>query len=642
MVFRKSIFYFIFRSYLLSITIFFVYRLLLFFLEISRISWSQESIVNVLKSFVMGIRFDIVISGYILFIPIFILLVGYIFGKQLKQLHKLLFYWIFILFSLSFVISSADIPYFQQFFTRFSVGAFEWIDSPAFVFKMLLEEPSYFLFVIPFIFFEVFFYKQLKKNFEIISDLSYINQKIVIKTGLSLIVLALMFLGIRGRIQKKSPIRIGTAYFCQDPFLNQLGLNPSFTLIRSYLDTFDKKNQEVQLMNDKEAVSNVQKYLHITNNKYTSPIARKISCDSVITTKPNIIIVIMESMSAAKMKRHGNKFNLTPFLDSLSYKSYYFDHIYTAGEHTYNGIFSTLFSFPALYRQHTMKKIRQYHGIASVLKDKGYSTIYFTTHDSQFDNVEGFLRANSFDRIISQIDYPEKEIKTTLGVPDDYMFRFSMPILNELHQKGKPFFSTFMTTSDHGPFYIPPYFHPKSSKIKQQIVEYADWSLRQFITAASKQDWFDNTIFVFVADHGAAIDVQYPIALNYHHSPLLFYAPKLLKPKLFSNIGGQIDVFPTIMGLLKQDYINNTLGVDLINDNRPYIMINADNKVAALDKDFLFILNKDSKKLYKYQTNNKSDFIDSLPSKAKEMELYLKSNLQAYQYLLKKDLTKVN
>jgi hypothetical protein len=231
----------------------------------------------VLKAFVMGIRFDIVISGYILFIPVFILLVEYIFGKQLKQLHKLLFYWIFILFSLSFVISSADIPYFQQFFTRFSVGAFEWIDSPAFVFKMLLEEPSYFLFVIPFIFFEVFFYKQLKKNFEIISDLSYINQKIYIKTGLSLIVLALMFLGIRGRIQKKSPIRIGTAYFCQDPFLNQLGLNPSFTLIRSYLDTFDKKNQEVQLMNDKEAVSNVQKYLHITNNKYTSPIAQKLA-----------------------------------------------------------------------------------------------------------------------------------------------------------------------------------------------------------------------------------------------------------------------------------------------------------------------------------------------------------------------------
>ncbi|NJO93030.1 MAG: LTA synthase family protein, partial [Chloroflexia bacterium] len=75
-------------------------------------------------------------------------------------------------------------------------------------------------------------------------------------------------------------------------------------------------------------------------------------------------------MSAAKMTRHGNKNNLTPFLDELSKKSIYFEHTYTCGFHTFNGIFGTLFSFPAIYRQHSMKKMRRYNGISSTLKAK--------------------------------------------------------------------------------------------------------------------------------------------------------------------------------------------------------------------------------------------------------------------------------
>ena len=121
-------------------------------------------------------------------------------------------------------------------------------------------------------------------------------------------------------------------------------------------------------------------------------------------------------MSAAKMSRNGNPNNLTPFMDSLAKNSLYFDNIYTTGKHTFNGIFSTLFSFPALYRQHPMKVINNYDGIASVLSEKGYSTTYVTTHDSQFDNAEGFLRANKFQNIINESNYPSSEVKTTLGV----------------------------------------------------------------------------------------------------------------------------------------------------------------------------------------------------------------------------------
>jgi len=629
------------KIYIVSISIFSAFRLILFVSELDRLDLTSETINNIFWAFVIGIRFDIVITGYMMFFPALALLISSIINKRNLLFSNIIFYFLLIVFSISFVISASDIPYFNQFFKRFEIGAFEWMDSPGFVFNMIIEEPRYVLAIIPFLLSVFLFYKLLKVIFNKYekNELDNSNKHIILKIIISLLFLSLIFVGIRGRLQKKSPIRIGTAYFCQDPFLNQLGLNPVFTLIRSYIDSKNVNNKSINLIDNNIAINNEKKYLDIKHELDFSPIARKIDFDTINRIKPNIIVIIMESMSAAKMQRYGNNDKLTPFLDSLSHKSYFFNSIYTAGEHTFNGVFSTLFSFPAIYKQHTMKHIRRYMGMSYALKQKGYSTSYFTTHDGQFDNVEGFLYANDFDNIIAQSNYPAKEIKTTLGVPDDYMFRFSIPKISELHKTGKPFFVSFMTASDHGPYYIPEYFHPHSNEIKKQIVEYADWSLQKFIALASKTDWFDNTIFVFVADHGAAMNVKYPISLNYHHTPLIFYAPKILIPQEYNCIGGQIDIFPTLMGITKQPYINNTLGIDLINQKRPYIIINGEDKVAALDNNFLLILNDDDRMLYKYKNDDRTNYINDYPDKANEMEIYLKSNLQVYQYMLNNSKT---
>jgi phosphoglycerol transferase MdoB-like AlkP superfamily enzyme len=290
-----------------------------------------------------------------------------------------------------------------------------------------------------------------------------------------------------------------------------------------------------------------------------------------------------------------------------------------------------------------MKKINQFDGISSTLLKNNYSTTYFTTHDSQFDNIEGFLRANDFQNIISQSDYPNSEIKTTLGVPDDYMFRYSIPILNKLHKNEKPFFATFMTSSDHGPYYIPEYFTPNTNDIKKQITEYADWSLNRFIKMSSKEQWFDNTIFVFVADHGAPLDAKYDISLNYFHTPLIFFAPKIFQHnKTYKNIGSQIDIYPTIMGMLKIPYINNTLGVDLINKKRKYAIINDDDKIGILDTSYFCILKKHEAKLFKYRKDDKVDYSTQNKEIVEMMTEYGKANMQVFQMMLLNKQTTLN
>jgi len=347
----------------------------------------------------------------------------------------------------------------------------------------------------------------------------------------------------------------------------------------------------------------------------------------------------MESMSAAKMSRYGNTDNLTPFLDSLANNALCFDNIYSAGIHTFNGIYATLFSYPAIFRQHPLKDVEmlRYNGISNVLKQHDYSSIYFTTHDGQFDNVEGFVIANDYDEVVSEANYPREEVKSTLGVPDDYFFEFAIPKLNDLNNKGKPFIAALMTSSDHGPYIIPKYFKPRNKDVKKQITEYADWSLRKFINLSSKEKWYDNTIFVFVADHGSRMNSIYEMPLNYHHSPLIIYSPNN-KAKKIDNFGGQIDVFPTIMGLLNLPYTNNTMGVDLLKHKRPYIYFCADDKYGVVDNDFFLIVRGKSKSLFKYKDKDRTNYISDYSDIANRMDNYAKSNIQASQFIIGNNL----
>lgn len=625
------------KIYLLALVIFSLFRFILFINEIDRID-TTVPITDILYAFIMGIRFDIVICGYILLLPYILLTANFLFFKT-HFLKTISFGFIAILFSFAFLVGAADIPYFKQFFSRFSVTAFEWADSPLFVFKMIIEEPRYWLYIIPLLISLFIFYKILRKIIYAKSDLPT-QPKLWLQTLVSLLFLGVMFIGIRGRFDEKSPIRTGTAYFCNHPFLNQLGLNPNFTLIRSYLDKMKEENKPIELIDNDIAIANVQKYLNISNIDSVFPILRAENQADSNTQYKNIVIVIMESMSAAKMGIHGNQDKLTPFLDSLSKSSYYFENTYTAGIHTFNGIFSTLFSYPALFKQHPMKEssILKYRGIATSTKKHNYSSIYFTTHDGQFDNVEGFLLANDFEQVVSKKDYPAEKVKTTLGVPDDFMFEFSIPKLNELSQKGKPFLSVFMTASDHGPYYLPEYFKPKNTDIKKQIVEYADYSLQKFMQLSSQQPWYENTLFVFVADHGAPLSALYDLSLDYNHSPLIFYQPTMIhEAKVFSNMAGQIDVFPSIMGLLKIPFENNTLGINLFAEARPYIYFNADDKYGVIDQKWLLIVKQDNTiGLYKYADKDLTNYEKQYPDIVKQMKDYAESNLQTSQYMIKK------
>lgn len=629
------------KFYLLLLAIYFAFRLALLLLNLDRVG--ETTAWDVIQAFIMGVRFDIVSIGFVISIPTIILTVFSFFGKK-SRLFEQIYTWVLtVCFTITFGICAADIPYFDQFFDRFNITAFEWMATgdSAFVFKMIFEEPTYILMMLPvlacgFVFW--FFANRIMKHSTDWESVNYVRY------GISVVLLwGLVFIGMRGRLNEKSPIMVGTAYFGNNAMLNQLGLNPNFTLARSWLDSKDPDNKKVRFMPDEEAIALVQQNLGIENPDPEFPIAREIVTDSV-SNNYNVIVVIMESMSYNKTAHGGNTRNLTPFLDELMDKSLSFSNCYTTGTHTYCGIYSTSVSYPVIFRNQALKRIPvlQYDGIAATLQKNGYQTAYFTTHDKEFDNVAGFLSLNGVERIVSQADYPMSEVKTTLGVPDDFMFRFSMDVFDEMASNGRPFCATMMTASDHGPFYIPDYFKPRNEEIKYQITEYADWSLQRFIEMASEKPWFDNTLFVFVADHGAALDTDYSIPLSYFHSPMVFYMPKHLQAVENESIASQMDIFPTVMGILGRSYVNNTFGVDLLRDGRKYAYFMGDDKYGVINSEWLFI-NKpvdEQKGLYKYREKDKKNYISEYPEIAKEMQKYGESAWQVSEYQQVKKKTK--
>ena len=643
----KHIIY-LFFTYLLGILLFTLFRVILLAVEYKHLGDipGPERLTILLKAFFMGFRFDTVISGYILFIPLLVLSITSSLRIDNKIIYRFIFVYLYISYLFAFLICGIDIPYFNHYFSHLTVVVLTWLDDAGFILKMIFQDFRLWWGLIPFIIFAVAYYLAAKK----IAHKTLIEKPLpasksktaylAVNIGLSLAAVVVLFIGVRGRVGEKSPIKIGTAYFCDYAFANQLGLNPVYTFFHSYINSLQAENKSIHLMDSQKAIDNVRKYLNIPGDtQQQSPIARNITPDQP-ALNANVVLIIMEGLSAAHMKRYGNPDNLTPFLDRIADRGYCFDNVYTSGIHTFNGIYAALFSYPAIRKQHPLKTVsmKKNSGMAAELRKHGYATVYFTTHDAQFDNIGGFLRANDFERIVSLADYPGDKRRSTLGVPDDFMFDFSMPILDELAQREKPFLAVMMTGSNHRPFIVPRYFKPRGKEEEKQIVEYSDWALQKFIRMASRRGWFKRTLFVFISDHGLAINAVYDMPLNLNHTPFIIFSPRLIKEgRRFTCLGGQIDVFPTIMGLLKYPYVNNTLGIDLLNEKekRPYIYFSADDKYGVLDDEYYLIVREERNPgLYKYKTGDPRDYLSRYPQKVEIMKAYAESMFQTMQWLI--------
>src|SRR5476651_2700397 len=313
--------------------------------------------------------------------------------------------------------------------------------------------------------------------------------------------------------------------------------------------------------------------------------------------KPNIVLVTIESFSAKFMGRKGDGRNLTPNLDVLRQQSLYFNNFCATGTRTDRGLEAITLAIPPTPGRSIVKRIGRESGFASLgqhLGAIGYDSVFVYGGRGYFDNMNAFFSGNGY-RVVDQSSVAESEIsfKNAWGMADEDLYRQTLKLADADYAKQQPFLLQLMTTSNHRPYTYPDgRIDIKSGNGRDGAVKYTDHAIGKFLNAARQKPWFDNTIFVFVADHtaGSAGKEDLPIA-NYQ-IPLFIYAPKLIDAGENAKLASQIDLAPTLLGLLNLNYESTFFGRDLLQDNPlpPRVVVGNYQHLGLFDGKDLAIL----------------------------------------------------
>nr|MBP7473229.1 sulfatase-like hydrolase/transferase [Prevotella sp.] len=283
----------------------------------------------------------------------------------------------------------------------------------------------------------------------------------------------------------------------------------------------------------------------------------------------NIVLITIESMSGDFLERYGNTENLTPNLDKLMKQGMCFDNLYAVGNRTVRGLEAVTLCVPPSPGESVIKQKNNQNlfSTAHILRSKGYNVDFIYGGDSYFDNMKEFFSGNGF-KVIDQSDFKdyEKTFGTIWGVCDEDLFNKSIKVLNNNAKTGKPFFTHIMTVSNHRPYLYPDgkIDIPSSKKCREGGVKYTDYAIGKFFETAKKQPWFKNTIFIITADHCASSAGSMDIPLNEYHIPGLIYAPGIIAPSVNEKLVSQIDLMPTVFGILHFNYASRFFGQNVL------------------------------------------------------------------------------
>ena len=401
------------------------------------------------------------------------------------------------------------------------------------------------------------------------------------RAGWFILAFLLFGLAIFGRIGQY-PLRWSDAFSLGSDYKANLSLNP----FQSFFSSMKFRHSAYDEAKVKEALPVLAPYFGFRGG--AEGYERNISPRAgALTSRPNVVVVICESFSGYKSSMWGNPLNTTPFFKGMCDKGVFFDHCFTPSYGTARGVWAVITGIPDVEVSTTTSSRNpsavDQHTIINNFE--GYDKLYFLGGSTSWANIRGLLTNNIKGlHLYEQDDYSAPKVDVW-GISDKNLFLEANKVLRQ--QVGKPFFAIIQTADNHRPYTIPQedrqVFHPitvaedslrkcgYSSNDEMNAFRYTDFGYQTFMEAASKEKYFDNTVFLFIGDHGIPGDAgaMLPRAwtdqrLTAEHVPLLIYAPKLLAPERIRTHCSQVDVLPTLAGLCNLSYRNTTLGRDLL------------------------------------------------------------------------------
>ena len=427
----------------------------------------------------------------------------------------------------------------------------------------------------------------VKKSENYIENIPTIAEKIKI-TGMhfALIVISLFLIPFLSTKENSDNI-----------FANELEANGIYKFYKAFMNSELNYFKFYKTLPEKEAYGLLNSQIPSSISGTTLRDIKSVAAEN----HKNVVLITIESYSAEFLKMYGNEQKITPFLDSLASKSLVFSNLYAVGNRTVRGLEAVTLSLPPTAGESVIKRVdnKEKFSTGSVFKQKGYNVKYLYGGDAYFDNMQDFFAGNGYE-IIDKKTFKPNEItfQNIWGVCDEDMYNKAITEMNSEFKENKPFFNHIMTVSNHRPFTYPndKIDIPGDAKSREGGVKYTDFAMKEFFNKAKKQPWFANTVFVILADHCASSSGKTELPIDKYRIPAMVYSPGFIAPKHYTNLMSQIDVMPTVFGLLNFNYKSKFFGQDVLkSDYKPRALIATYQNLGLIKDTILTIISPKQK-----------------------------------------------
>ncbi|HEX6334228.1 MAG TPA: sulfatase-like hydrolase/transferase [Flavisolibacter sp.] len=596
----------VFNLLVIFILMFTMYRLITFLV----FRPAGEELTEVFPAFFLGLRFDLRWIS-VLLAPIVIASLRAEFSPFYSQRNKKVWTWyLAIVTFVVFFFFAADFSCFAYNKTRLNASALNFVEDPG-ISAMMLWQSYPVLWIILGLVAAVLMLRRMFRK---------MHGHVVIRTdGRGIRYNRKWFLGaallfgfwIHGSTGVQ-PLKWKAAFSYDNSFQSYLALNP----LQNFFTTLKFRRPQLNESAARQNYPVMSEWMGLQGSSFS--FRREVPAIPDAGT-PNVVLVLCESFSMYKSSMSGNPLNTTPYFDALAKEGVFFDRCFTPHFSTARGLFATLTGIPDVQLSKFSTRNPQAIDQHTIINDfKDYRKFYFLGGSPSFNNFEGLVKNIGGVDMITEGKFSCKP-KDVWGISDQDLFNEANKVLRKQQD---PFFAIIQTADNHRPFTIPQNaagFEKKkltSEELKRYGFEsneeynafrYFDYCIAGFMEAARKEPYFDNTLFVFIGDHGVSGDATavYPQVwtsnrLTEEHVPLLFYYPSKLPPARHSEVVSQIDVLPTVAGIAGRAYTNTTLGRDLLKKdggrNYAFTILHDEGQIGMITDSFYFTSNLNFKK----------------------------------------------
>ncbi len=587
-----------------------------------------------------GLQFDLTALIYtnLLFIVLSLLPFPFIYNKVSQLVLKIIFV---SCNAIAFSVNIADMVYFRFTMRRMTFSFFKEFENDNNIGSILWASVSGYwhlwilwIAVLAILWFAygkrygVERYKVKDKSENTFRHFTVYLAPFLLQTLILIVGIVLCVGGARGGFTTSTrPITLSNAgKYVNHPAETAIVLNTPFCILRT---TSRKDFKPLHYFNEEEL------------EKIYTPVHQPIPNSAFKTD--NVVIFILESFARFHIGALNTDVpelkSYTPFLDSLIQHSHAYSNAFANGSKSIDAIPSVLGSIPTLEQPYVLTPyaLNEVKGLGSLLRDKGYYTAFF--HGAQ-NNSMGFsaiVKMLGFEHYYGRNDYNnDKDYDGIWGIWDEPFLQFYAQQLNTFPQ---PFAASVFTLSSHHPFKVPEQYEdkfPEGETFNSRCVAYTDYALHRFFDTASKMPWFNNTLFVFTADHSSwcEFNTAYQNPMNRMAIPVIYYHPQMKEAFIDTAITEQIDILPTIMGYLNYDEPYVAFGRDK-SKNEPSFVFNYNNGYQLLYEGYLLLFDGEKTTgFYRWEDRGflglGENLMEKLPSQQEKSEIFLKALLQQY------------